>query len=271
MAIFAHPDDESAVGGTLARYAKQGVEVRLVCATRGEVGEISDASLATQGTLGSVRQMELEAACDVLGIGTPRFLAWRDSGMEGSSENEDPRALIQADPKAVIEAMVAHMAMFQPNVVITFEPFGWYGHPDHQAVSRLATAAFQKLYHTTSSGAWRPGALFYAVVKLSNFESVINDAIEQGYIDKPPFEQFPVEAAQQAETAVTHSIGVTDLFEIKEKAIRVHKTQFGEDNFFRKIPGDMKRRIWDTEHFIQVLPEPAKTLAERPNDLFRLL
>ena len=90
MAIFAHPDDEGAIGGTLARYANNGTEVTLVCGTRGEVGEISDPSLATPETLGEVRQKELEAACAVMGIHNLEFLNYRDSGMVDTPENEDP-------------------------------------------------------------------------------------------------------------------------------------------------------------------------------------
>ena len=87
MAIFAHPDDEGAVAGTLAMYASQGMEVTLVCATRGEAGEISDPALATAETLGTVRQKELEAACEILGIQQLYFLDYCDSGMAGTAEN----------------------------------------------------------------------------------------------------------------------------------------------------------------------------------------
>ena len=68
MAIFAHPDDEGAIAGTLALYAQNGTGVTLVCATRGEVGEISDPALATPATLGEVREKELQTACNILGI-----------------------------------------------------------------------------------------------------------------------------------------------------------------------------------------------------------
>ena len=141
MAIFAHPDDEGAIASTLAYYANNNVEVTLVCTTKGEVGEISDPALATRETLGEVRAAELQAACDILGIRHLRFLGYRDSGMEGTPENEDPRALVQGDTDVVMGQLVGLIRELQPDIVITFEPFGWYGHPDHQITSRWVTDA----------------------------------------------------------------------------------------------------------------------------------
>ena len=93
LAVFAHPDDETfGGGGLLAKYAAEGVRVSPVCATRGEVGEISDPALATRENLGEVREGELRAACRVLGIEEPIILGYRDSGMAGTSDNADSRA-----------------------------------------------------------------------------------------------------------------------------------------------------------------------------------
>ena len=97
LAIFAHPDDEAfGTGGTLSRYASTGQEVYLVCATRGEVGEISDPSLASPDNLGTVREDELRCAANTMGIKDLIFLDYRDSGMKGTPDNDHPRALINA-------------------------------------------------------------------------------------------------------------------------------------------------------------------------------
>src|SRR5262249_15488009 len=98
LAVFAHPDDELSAGGTLARYAASGAHVTLVCVTRGEAGEISDPGLATRETLAEVRTQELLTAAKALGLSDVRFLGFRDSGMVGTPENEDPRSFHQADP-----------------------------------------------------------------------------------------------------------------------------------------------------------------------------
>ena len=168
MAIFAHPDDEGAIGGTLAAYARQGMEVTLVCTTRGEAGEISDPALATAETLGEVRQRELEAACQILGIEQLYFLDYCDSGMEGTAENGRPTAFMQADPVEVKGKLVGLMRQLEPDIVITFEPFGWYGHPDHIATSRWATEAYALAGNATAypdkGAAWQPQRLFHAVI-----------------------------------------------------------------------------------------------------------
>ena len=144
MAVFAHPDDESfGIGGTLARYgADPGVRVVLVCATRGEAGEISNPELASSERLGEVREQELRCACRTLGVEDLFFLDYRDSGMAGTAENEDPRALAQADFDEAVGKIVAHIRREQPDVVVTFDENGGYGHPDHIAIHHLTKAAF---------------------------------------------------------------------------------------------------------------------------------
>ena len=146
VAIFAHPDDESfSCGATMAMYAAQGADVTLVTATRGEVGEISDPKLATSETLGKIRERELRNACKARGIPAPIFLGYRDSGMRGTKENRDVRSLAQARPSVLVEQLTAILLDLKPQVVITFDPYGGYGHPDHVAVHRAAVAAFGAL------------------------------------------------------------------------------------------------------------------------------
>ena len=274
VAIFAHPDDEGAIAGALSRYANQGVEVTLVCATRGEVGEISDPTLATPETLGEVREKELKTACGLLGIQQVRMMPYRDSGMDGTPENEDPRALVQANPDEAIGEFIRLIREFQPDVVVTFEPYGWYGHPDHIAVSRWATAAFPLASDPTAypdkGTAWQPKRLFHAVIPFSKFKAVIEEAIAAGYIENSGIgDGIQNEAVLKAETAVTHIIPVTDLFDTKQESMMAHRTQFGSDHLFRKIPKEMMIRMSGNEHFIQVSPTPSPELRQnRLNDLF---
>ena len=274
MAIFAHPDDEGAIAGTLSQYANQGVEVTLVCATRGEVGEISDPALATAETLGDVREKELNTACEILGIQQLRMMSYRDSGMDGTPENEDPRALVQANPDEAIGEFVRLIREVQPDVVVTFEPYGWYGHPDHIAVSRWATAAFPLTSDPTAypdkGAAWQPKRLFHAVIPFSKFGAVIEEAIAAGYIESDGFgDRIQDEAVIAAETAVTHIIPITDLFDTKQKAMMAHRTQFGPDSMFRKIPKEMMIKMSGNEHFIQISPTPSPELRQnRLSDLF---
>ena len=97
LAVFAHPDDESfGPGGTLARYAQSGVEVHLICATRGEVGNIPEALVGKENSVAELREAELRCAAYQLGLEKVHFLDYRDSGMSGSEENNHPTCLAQA-------------------------------------------------------------------------------------------------------------------------------------------------------------------------------
>ena len=145
IAAFAHPDDETfSVGGTLARAVSLGWRVTTICATRGEVGEIAPGTAATPETLGAVREQELRVACAALGVTDVRFLGHRDSGMEGTPENKDPRAYINSTDDEVVEELSTIFHEDPPAVVFTFDESGIYGHPDHKAIHRHATAAFDR-------------------------------------------------------------------------------------------------------------------------------
>lgn len=274
MAIFAHPDDEMAIGGTLAKYAAENSEVMLVCGTRGEVGEISDAALATPENLGEVRQKELEAACDVLGIQHLEFLGHRDSGMDGTPENKDPRALVQADPKLVVGQIVSLVRRFRPDIVITFEPFGWYGHPDHMAISRWTTEAMDVVgddsVYQDMLPAWQPERFYYAVIPFTKFEQMVQAAIDAGIIEENSLNvNLPRDRGPEAEAKVTHILDIGPYFDQKGDAMAMHKTQISEAHMFRKIPRDVMVATMGNEYFIQVYPEPqAEWTTNYLNDLF---
>ncbi|GAB4414290.1 MAG: PIG-L family deacetylase [Anaerolineae bacterium] len=129
LVILAHPDDESfPIGGTLAKYAAEGVRVSLICATRGEAGI---PGLSPEAT-GQLRQRELRAAAAALGLAEVRFLGYPDG------------QLAQADPEDVIGQLVKAMGEIQPQAVITFGPDGISAHPDHLAIHRFTTQAFDR-------------------------------------------------------------------------------------------------------------------------------
>lgn len=145
LAIFAHPDDEAfGVGGTLARYAAEGHRVLLVCATRGESG-LNRLDPEDRERMGELREEELRRACAQLGIEPPIFLEYRDSGMAGTPENDHPQALHQAELGEVALYILAVIEAEQPDVVVTFEQFGWYGHPDHVKTYQAVRRAFELL------------------------------------------------------------------------------------------------------------------------------
>jgi LmbE family N-acetylglucosaminyl deacetylase len=144
LAILAHPDDESfGMGGTLALYAKRGVDVHLICATRGEAGMVSDEHLNGYRSVAEKREAELCCAAEVLGLKSVIFLDYRDSGMPGSPDNEHPKAFVSAPLEEVVAQLVQHIRKIKPQVVLTFDPIGGYRHPDHIAIHTATVKAFK--------------------------------------------------------------------------------------------------------------------------------
>lgn len=130
LGVFAHPDDESfCAGGTFARYAQQGAEIKVIAATPGDAGQIRDAQVATRRTLGLVRQEELQRACQQLGVQHVECWNYRDG------------TLSKVNMEELVGDVVRAIRKFRPHIVITFGPDGGYGHPDHIAISEATTRA----------------------------------------------------------------------------------------------------------------------------------
>jgi LmbE family N-acetylglucosaminyl deacetylase len=139
LGIFAHPDDETlCAGGTLAKYASAGAEVRVVSLTKGGAGQIRDASAATRATLTAVREKELTAAGNELGLTETRCLDYVDGELAG------------VDSRTLVELASGLLSELRPDVVLTFAPDGFSGHPDHIAVGAAVTAACYEMRATTS-------------------------------------------------------------------------------------------------------------------------
>lgn len=259
LAAFAHPDDEGAIAGTLARYARDGAHVALVCVTKGEAGEISDPSLATPENLGEVREAELRCACAAIGISELHLLGYCDSGMDGTPENDKSTAFIQADPDEIRFKLVKLIREIKPHVVITFEPNGWYGHPDHIATGRFANESYDLVgdpeAYPEAGPPWQPFRLFHAAFPRSQFK-VIFDYAQEHDIDISAYESIPIEELDPIEEQITHILDIRESFDIKLASLRCHQTQFGEDNLFRRIPPEVQRDSMGDEYFIQVDPAP---------------
>src|SRR5579859_6159766 len=171
LGSYAHPDDEQGISGTLRMYVEQGIRTGLICATRGEVGEIADPSLATPETLGAVREQELRTAASILGLNHVYFLDYRDSGMAGTGPNQDSRAFINADESEAVGRIVKIMREFKPTIVVTFDASGGYGHPDHIAIHHWTTQAFHAAgdpsRYPQAGPAFVPSRLYYAGIPRS--------------------------------------------------------------------------------------------------------
>jgi len=249
IAVFAHPDDETLVSGTLAMYAERGARVTVLCATRGEVGQIAEGSGATPETLGAFREQELRDAMAILGVKDVRFLDYRDSGMRGTPENDDPRAFWKAPADEVVAKIAATLADVRSTAVLTWDPTGGYGHPDHVAIHRHATAAFE----TYAPAARRPAALFYALIPVGEFIRLRAELKERGIDFEGPGDPDAIPKPDEVLPA-NCVIDVSSYFERKMDAFRAHRTQAQDFTTFADMPDDIRRRLFGRELYHRASP-----------------
>ncbi|MBN2149493.1 MAG: PIG-L family deacetylase [Anaerolineales bacterium] len=273
LAVLAHPDDETfGTGGTLALYARRGVQVHLVCATRGEAGEIEPEHLQGFTTIAERRESELRCAAGILGLAGVYFLDYRDSGMAGSSDNQHPQALAAQPVARVAEKIVHFIRLLRPQVVITFDPIGGYKHPDHIAIHRATVQAFhlagdpacpgdlppyspQKLYYYTTSKGWL--RFYISVLPLigrdprrmgRNQDINLAAIVEEG--------NFPEHAR----------IKVAAVAREKEQAAACHASQLGGAIPRKGFLFLLRGLFAQSEHYMRAYPPAPPGLRER--DLF---
>ena len=261
LAVLAHPDDETfGCGGVLAKYAAEGVDVALICATRGEVGEIGGSSTATRENLAEVREGELRAACDALGVSQLFMLDYRDSGMAGSPENEHPLALCQAVQVELVGKVVEIIRKTRPQVVVTFDPRGGYGHPDHIKIHHAAREAFSSAgdnskYRQQLADSLAPhisDKLYYCVFPRS-LARAFQDALIAANIESD-FKDMDLADFGTPDAEITTVIDVSKYAAKKEKAALAHHTQVGDEAFFPWMPEALKLQFLSTEHLVRAEP-----------------
>src|SRR5215475_8820503 len=177
MAVHAHPDDEAiSTGGVLARYADEGMRTVLVTCTGGEVGEIADRALAIPETLAEVRRRELERACEILRVTQLHLLGYRDSGMMGTPDNQHPSSFYRAPLEEATARLVALVRRHRPQVLVTYDERGFYGHPDHIKANQITVAAFEAAGDPTrwpdAGTPFRPAKLYYTAVARSDIKNL---------------------------------------------------------------------------------------------------
>ena len=266
LAVFAHPDDEGfGSGGTLAMLVARGARVTLVCATNGDVGEISDPELATPETLPQVRQVELRQAMDITGIADVRFLGYRDSGMAGTPDNEHSDSLNKAEPERVVRQIVDIIREVRPHLLMTHDPTGAYGHPDHivtyrHTKSAHAVAGDENFIGTGEPGTGEPGTgepgtgepwstplLYYVCFPKSVFRALWKKMVELDI--EPPFARELADHIGSPDEEVTLTLDVKEYVDIKIASLDCHRTQSNSDGAFAKLPQDYLREIMSTEYF----------------------
>jgi LmbE family N-acetylglucosaminyl deacetylase len=258
VAIYAHPDDETfGVGGTMACYADRGVPITMVCATRGEVGEISPGSDATPETLGAYREQELRDAMGILGVTDVRFLDFRDSGMQGTEDNANPSNLMNAAAGAVVEPLVRIIRERKPEVVVTWDESGGYGHPDHVAIHHHATAAYAaaadvSLYPEAGAPYSAP-RLYYTAFPMEEFARLMGEITRRGIV-QPGWSEEEAAFDDLPRVRPNCIIDVEGQFDRKLRAMMSHRSQLKDLEPFVALPDDLQRGFFGREFFHRAHP-----------------
>lgn len=264
LAVLAHPDDESfGMGGTLALYASRGVDVYLVCATRGEVGEAAPEMLKGFDSIAELRESELRCAAGILGLKGVYFLGYRDSGMPGSVDNKHPKALAAQPLDEVAENVACYIRELRPQVVLTFDPIGGYHHPDHIAIQRATVRAFEQAanpeFAPESLPVYGPQRLYFHMIPHGFLKFVVKFL---PLIGKDPHKfgsNGDIDlAAIAAVDFPTHArINIHSVLEKKEQAGACHASQ-GGGRMSGDLVASVMRLFSGTETFMRAYPPVQK-------------
>lgn len=261
LACYAHPDDEQGVSGALAWYQEQGVRTGLVCATRGELGEISDPALATPENLGQVREQEMRGAAAAINVQHLWFLDYRDSGMRGTEGNQDPRAFMNVDEREALGKLVRIIREFKPTVMVTFDESGGYGHPDHIRISQLTAKAFHVAadasQYPEAGPAWETKRLFYASMPRNRIRQLAKVAAEAGM--KSNFDGMDIEKLGLPDEQITNRINVEAYLARKRESLNHHRTQLNPNSPWARMPEEVTREWRRQEYFALVAGAPLDT------------
>jgi N-acetyl-1-D-myo-inositol-2-amino-2-deoxy-alpha-D-glucopyranoside deacetylase len=255
LLVHAHPDDEAiGTGATMAHYAAAGDRVTLVTCTLGEEGEIHVPELAglaaAEGDqLGGYRIAELRAACAALGVDDVRFLGgagrYRDSGMMGLPTNQHPRAFWGADVDAAADLLVEIMRETRPEVMITYDPNGFYGHPDHIQAHRVAMRAAD----LARAEGFGPAKIYWTAMPRSVLEAglaAFGESTDNPFEGIENIDDFPFGTPDQE---VAARIEATDFSDAKIAAMRAHATQIPDTSWLYAMAGDFGSEFLGVEYY----------------------
>jgi LmbE family N-acetylglucosaminyl deacetylase len=256
LAIFAHPDDETfAAGGVMTMAAQAGHPVWSICATNGDEGGLPDEH-GDHAMDPEIRIRELQCACEALGINPPIFLGYRDSGME----NWTPKAgaFVLADRDEIVGRLVQEIRRLRPSVIVTFDPTGGYGHPDHRRISDVATAAFEALQGEPDA----PTTLYHSAIPRSDAERMVAEwSAGDGQPGREPTEDDLLQRNRFLELArpdaeITTRVDVGPVMDRKRAAFGCHASQMRSEDW-----DDAARERFEaslaTEIFVRVVPPAA--------------
>ncbi|MFE6689478.1 N-acetyl-1-D-myo-inositol-2-amino-2-deoxy-alpha-D-glucopyranoside deacetylase [Streptomyces sp. NPDC057743] len=282
LLVHAHPDDESINNGaTMARYAAEGARVTLVTCTRGEEGEVIPPGLAhlapdRDDALGPYRVRELADAMAALAVTDHRFLGgpgrYRDSGMMGAPQNDRADCFWQAPVDEAAAHLVAVIREVRPQVLVTYDPNGGYGHPDHIQAHRVAMRAAELAaradFRPDLGGAYAIEKIYWNCNPRSEVEAGLAAvaAAEHGFAGVAAVGEIPGVVPDDAVTATL--TGTDGYAEAKAAAMRAHVTQIVIDGAFFALSNNLGQPLFGTEHYRLVHGKSGAADGEREDDLF---
>lgn len=251
LLVHAHPDDETINNGvTMAKYVDLGASVTLITCTRGEEGDIlvdglGHLAASQDDRLGEHRVIELAKAMDILGVKDHRFLGhYRDSGMMGSESNKRATSFWQADVEKASDELVKIIDEIKPHVLITYDEFGGYGHPDHIQTHRVAMRASEK-------SEWKISKIYWNTIPKSNVIKSMEALREKGstFMGAESIEDIPF---AKDDSFVTCAIDGNKYVSLKMDAMRAHATQISVDGPFFALSDHLGFQVWGTEYYTLV-------------------
>ena len=263
LLVHAHPDDETINNGvTMAKYAALGAQVTLVTCTRGEEGEVLVNELANLASdkddkLGEHREIELKDAMDELGIKDFRFLGapskkWRDSGMMGTPANDRDDVFWQADLEEASNELVKIILEIKPQVLITYDEFGGYGHPDHIKAHRVAMRAAE----LAANQGWQVSKIYWNTMPRSVIQMGIEKMKEVGsdFFGAESADDLPFAKPDELVTTV---VNAPEYVPQKLEAMKAHATQISVDGPFFALSNNLGLSVWGDEYYTLVKGEKA--------------
>lgn len=275
---YAHPDDESfGNGGLIAKYVAEGVEVYLICATDGDMGTIPDEMKNLYSTVRELRLSELEAANKVLGFKKIFTLGFKDSGMMTDASINDPACLWyqwQNNPEAVTQRVVEVIREVQPHVILTFNKYGGYGHPDHIAIQSATTKAFHLAgdsNYITNQSPYQPQRLYYSSIPAFFLRIMLGVMRLQGKDVRHMGTNKDIDFVKIVENIEPNhaQVNIADYLDKWDEASACHKSQGGGGRgWFGGFPKWVRRLLQGNQGFTRVFPEPKADRIDE-NDLFQ--
>jgi mycothiol S-conjugate amidase len=260
MAVHAHPDDESSKGAaTMARYAREGVDVLVCTLTGGERGDILNKAMERpeiRANLAAVRRAEMDRAREILGV-RQQFLGFVDSGLpEGDPPPPLPDGCFALQPlETAARPLVQAVRAFRPQVILGYDENGGYPHPDHVKCHEVTVEAFEAAAdpdrYPGTGQPWQPLKLYYFLTfHKARFMALHEELLRRG-LESPYAERLDewVDNPGRPGHEITTRVPCGDYFEIRDRALLAHATQIDPEGFWFACPLEVQQAAWPTEDF----------------------